>query len=172
MWCLCFYWATLSRPHSQDFKSNAFELWKLSLTNTWCINFNLNHEWQKICVLTERGAWTQSESQLLRDRSCAEPQSFDYAQSIVWTCVTEHRRPSPEAWLMSGASELTAGMKICETKFAHRQHESDALIETNTFLRAVRIEYMLSSGQAPAKETSRATFPNFFWSRIPFDFEK
>jgi hypothetical protein len=56
---------------------------------------------------------------------------------------------------MSGASELTAGMKICETKFAHRQDESDALIETNTVLGA-----MLSPGQAAAK--SRSVFPRFF----------
>ena len=58
---------------------------------------------------------------------------------------------------MSGASELTACMKICETKFAHRQDESDALIETNTVLGAV-----LSPGQAPAKEKSRTVFPKFF----------
>jgi hypothetical protein len=56
---------------------------------------------------------------------------------------------------MSGASELTAGMKICETKFAHRQNESDALIETNTVLGAV-----LSLGQAATK--SRAVFHRFF----------
>jgi hypothetical protein len=63
---------------------------------------------------------------------------------------------------MSGASELTAGTKICETKFAHRQDESDALIETNTVLGAVQIEYLLSPGQVSAKGTSRAVFPKFF----------
>jgi hypothetical protein len=58
---------------------------------------------------------------------------------------------------MSGASELTAGMKIYETKFAHRQDESDALIETNRALGAV-----LSPGQASAKKKSRAVFPRFY----------
>jgi len=60
---------------------------------------------------------------------------------------------------MSGASELTAGMKICETKFAHRQDESEAFIETNVVLGAV-----LSPGQASAKEKSRAVFLRFYAS--------
>jgi hypothetical protein len=58
---------------------------------------------------------------------------------------------------MSGASELTAGMKICETKFAHRQDESDALIESSTVLGTV-----LSPGKASAKEKSRTVFLKFF----------
>ena len=65
---------------------------------------------------------------------------------------------------MCGASELTAGMKICETKFAHRQDKSDALIETNTVLGAV-----MSPGQAAAKST--AGFPRFFARESLFDFE-
>jgi len=40
--------------------------WKLTLTNIWCAHFNLNREWQKIWVLTEGSAWTESELQLQR----------------------------------------------------------------------------------------------------------